>query len=297
MRTCIEGFIVHLAAERGLSVNYQLAVRRSLEAFAGWLAETHKLDSPRKVTLEHLTAYLMKRKNDGLASGSIRLQAIALKIFCRWMTTRKFIPKDPADPLRAPRPETTLPETLSQLEVESLLASIDPAPGAPPLDFRDLAILELLYASGLRVSELADATLDQLSADEGFLRVTGKGGKTRVVPVGRRALKTLDDWLTHGRPKLVNFRTGSHIFISARGRRLSTQRLWQIVKNRAAAVDLDVYPHLLRHSFATHLLEGGADLRVIQEMLGHADISTTQIYTSVDARRMKEVHQKFHPRA
>jgi integrase/recombinase XerD len=158
-------------------------------------------------------------------------------------------------------------------------------------------VLELLYASGLRISELANATMDQLSMEEGFIRVTGKGNKTRLVPVGRRARAAVQAWLDKGRPELVTRKTTSHLIIGRHGQALTNQRLWQIVKARAAAVDLVVYPHLLRHSFATHLLSGGADLRVIQEMLGHANISTTQIYTHVDQRRLKEVHAKFHPRA
>lgn len=294
MTQAVERFIIFLATERGLSVNYQLSNRQTLEALASWLLEKDGIAKPDAVRLEHLTAWLSRRKSDGLSNASLRLGIIATKLFFRWLTVRKFIPTDPADSLIAPRLDATLPDTLAEQDVEHLLASIEPKTA---LDRRDLAILELLYASGLRVSELADATLDQLSFEEGFIRVTGKGGKTRLVPVGRTALAVLKDWLDHGRPELVTKKTGSHIIISVRGGRLTTQRIWQIVKARAEAVDLEVHPHLLRHSFATHLLSGGADLRVIQEMLGHANISTTQIYTHVDQRRLKEVHTKFHPRA
>jgi integrase/recombinase XerD len=294
MTQAVERFILHLAVERGLSVNYQLSNRQTLEALASWLKEKHGVESPAAVTLDHLTEYLFLRKTGGLSNASVRLQVIAVKILFRWLAIRKFIPKDVAEGLQAPRLDASLPETLTETEVEHLLASIEPQ---GPMDYRDLAVLEMLYASGLRISELANATLDQLSMDEGFIRVTGKGNKTRLVPVGRRAREAVQAWLDKGRPAMVTRKTGSHLILGIRGQPLTTQRLWQIVKARAAAVDLVVYPHLLRHSFATHLLGGGADLRVIQEMLGHANISTTQIYTHVDQTRLKEVHRKFHPRA
>jgi integrase/recombinase XerD len=288
----IDRFILYLAAERGLSTNYQLSVRQSLELLSGRLQEK-SLEEVSAVELSHLTDFLMERKRNGLTSSTIRLNAIACRIFFRWLCARGFLPRDPADGLMAPRLDASLPHTLTREEVDHLLAGIDPV---TPLDFRDLAILELLYASGLRVSELTHATLDQLSFDEGFIRVTGKGNKTRIVPVGRAAREAITRWLETGRPKLVSKKTGSHIFIGIRGTRLTTTRIEQIVHARAKAVGLDVHPHLLRHSFATHLLSGGADLRVIQEMLGHADIATTQIYTHVDKARLKQVHRSFHPR-
>ena len=288
----IDRFILFLATERGLSANYQVSVRQSLEGFTAWAGRTG-LGELETMKLDDLTNYLLSRKHDGVTSGTIRLNAIALKIFFRWLCGRSILPKDPADGLMAPRLEASLPGTLTEQEVGHLLASIDPVTA---LDLRDLAVLELLYASGLRVSELANATLDQLSLEEGFIRVTGKGNKTRIVPVGRTAREVLTRWLETGRPKLVTRKTGSHVFISIHGTKLTTERYYQIVKTRAKVVDLVVHPHLLRHSFATHLLSGGADLRVIQEMLGHADIATTQIYTHVDKKRLKDTHRKFHPR-
>ena len=288
----IDRFILYLATERGLSVNYQLSVRQSLDLLSGHL-QPKAVENVEAVTLEHLTDFLMERKKNGLTNSTIRLNAIACKIFFRWLSARGFLPRDIADGLMAPRLDANLPHTLTSEEVEHLLASIDPV---TPLDLRDLAMLELLYASGLRVSELANATLDQLSLEEGFIRVTGKGNKTRIVPVGRAAREAIVHWLETGRPQLVTKKTGSHVFISVRGTRLTTTRIEQIVKTRASLVDLNVHPHLLRHSFATHLLSGGADLRVIQEMLGHADIATTQIYTHVDKARLKQVHRNFHPR-
>lgn len=294
MQADIERFIVHLAAERGLSVNYQLSVRRSLESFAAWIGARHRVGDPAQVRLEHLSGWLQDRKRDGLANGSIRIAGIALKLFFRWLHGRGRVETDPGDALSVPGLDRALPHTLPVPAVSAILDSIEPS---TVLDIRDLAILELLYASGLRISELADATLDQLALDEGFIRVTGKGGKTRVIPVGSRAREALTRWLESGRPKLVNRTTKSHVFLSVRGGRLTTQRLWQIVRQRAAAAGLEAHPHMLRHSFATHLLGGGADLRVIQEMLGHADIATTQIYTHVDRTRLRQVHRNFHPRA
>ena len=288
----IDRFILFLATERGLSVNYQISTRQSLEGFTEWGAK-RGVSEVEGIQLQQLTDYLLSRRTDGVTNTTIRLNAIALKIFFRFLAARKFLPVDIADGLMAPRLDASLPSTLSEEEVGHLLASIDPV---TPLDFRDLAVMELLYASGLRVSELTNATLDQLSLEDGFIRVTGKGNKTRIVPVGRTAREAIARWLETGRPQLVTPKTGSHVFISVRGTRLTTTRIEQIVKARAKAVDLDVHPHLLRHSFATHLLSGGADLRVIQEMLGHADIATTQIYTHVDKARLKQVHRSFHPR-
>lgn len=293
----IDGFILHLATERGLSVNYQLLVRRMLETFASWFKQTHGSDSAAAVRTDRLTDYLLRRKQDGISASSARIELIALKIFFRWLAARKHIPEDPADAILPPRTEKHLPDTLNETEVRQLIESVN---GTEPLDRRDRAILELFYASGVRLSELTDAKLENLSLEEGWIRVTGKGSKTRVIPVGGAAREAISAWIDHGRPALVKKKTQSHIFISKLGTRLTTARIQQIVKERAALGGLDparVHPHLLRHSFATHLLNHGADLRVIQEMLGHADIATTQIYTHVDQARLKETHRKFHPRA
>jgi integrase/recombinase XerD len=298
MRADLEDFILHLATERGLSDNYQLSTRLSLEGFIVWLE--HQRDGAEvkaaAVTLDDLSAYLAHKKRLGLSAATIKLIVVALKIFFRWLHGRGRIPHDPAEVLSLPRLERFLPETLNELQVSRLLEGI--APDAPR-GLRDRAILELLYASGLRVSELVSARLEFLDLESRIIRVTGKGSKTRLVPVGKKACAALQAYLQRERPALVGRKTGSEIFLSRRGTKLTTVRVWQIVKDcaRFAGLDLNVYPHLLRHSFATHLLGGGADLRVIQEMLGHADIATTQIYTHVDPVRLKKVHQTFHPRA
>lgn len=289
----IESFIRFIATERGLSEAYQLSIRQSLAALQGW-TERRK-SNLKDLGTEELAAFLSQRKKDSLGAASLRITIVHLKVFFRWLAQRGKLEMDPAEPLLAPRGDQTLPETLHASEVQRLLASI---PVDQPLGRRDLAILELFYSSGLRLSELCKARLEMLDSDEGFIRITGKGGKTRIVRVGSKARDAVADYLANERPSLVTKKTSSHLFISVRGGALSPDRVRQIVKERAAmaGIEQNIYPHLLRHSFATHLLEGGADLRVIQELLGHADISTTQIYTHVDRQRLKAVHKQFHPR-
>ena len=296
MEEAIDSFIRFLAVERGLSENYQLSTQRSLAEFARWGTEKKKIDDPRKVTLALLSEYLADRKRAGLSASSIKLTVVALKIFFRFLTAKGMIKSDPSEALTLPRIERYLPETLNEMQVEQLIETIDTK---NELGLRDRAMIELLYASGLRISELANARLENFVTEEGVLRVTGKGNKTRIVPVGRKACAALAAYLSSERPKLVKRRSGSEIFLSTRGTKLTTARIWQIVKKHArhAGLERNIYPHLLRHSFATHLLSNGADLRIIQEMLGHADISTTQVYTHVDQQRLKAVHRQFHPRA
>ena len=312
----IESFIRYLAVERGLSDNYQLSTQRSLSDFASWCARARKVNPPsrgygaagppssrrsgttawRMVTLPMISEYLAEKKKAGLSAASIKLIVVALKIFFRFLAGKGEIERDPTEALSLPRIERYLPETLNEMQVEQLLNGIDTT---VPLGLRDRAMVELLYASGLRISELANARLENFYPEEGTIRVIGKGNKTRIVPVGRKACEALACYLSTERPKLIKRRSGSEIFLSERGTKLTTARIWQIVKEKArhAGLEKNVYPHLLRHSFATHLLSNGADLRIIQEMLGHADISTTQVYTHVDQQRLKAVHRQFHPRA
>jgi len=293
----IERFIRYLAVEKGLSDNYQLSVHRALEHLAEWLEKERKITEVGQVTLDHLTAYLAHRRlDDRLASSSLRVNLIAIKIFFRHLAGKGKVSEDVAEGIDSPKVEKYLPEALNEPSVKKLLEAV--REDTRPLARRDTAILELLYSSGLRVSELVNARLENLYLDDGAIRVTGKGNKTRVVPVGSAALEVLNNYLEGERPSLVSRQTGSEIFLSKWGKKLTTTRIWQIVKQRAklAGIEQNVYPHLLRHSFATHLLGNGADLRVIQELLGHADISTTQIYTHVDQKQLRDVHRKFHPR-
>lgn len=293
MEQQLESFIMYLAVERGLSVAYQTSVRQSLEGLNDW---SKKRGLPLSdLGTEELAEFVSDRKGDGLASSSLRILVVHLKIFFRYLASRSLLSHDPAEPLLAPKAESHLPDTLTMEVLTQLIESIDTS---KRLGKRDKALLELFYASGLRLSEICQLRLENYDVDEGFVRVTGKGNKTRVVPVGLAAQKAITLYLSAERKDLVSSKTSSHVFLSVRGGPLSTERVRSIVKQRAspAGIKTTMYPHLLRHSFATHLLENGADLRVIQEMLGHADISTTQIYTHVDQKRLKGVHQKFHPR-
>jgi integrase/recombinase XerD len=275
----IDQFILYLATERGLSDNYQLSTRGSLELFVKWAVDEKRAAAWADVTPEMIGDFLGWRKKGGAAAATIKLHAVALRIL-----------------FRLPKIERYLPETLAEPEIGQLLAA---AGGKTPLEIRDRAIVELLYASGLRVSELCGARLENLDLEQGFIRVTGKGNKQRLVPVGSGARKALGRYLQSGRPELVGKKTGGEVFLSVRGRKLTNQRVWQLLGELAkrAGIAKKVHPHMLRHSFATHLLQGGADLRVIQEMLGHADISTTQVYTHVDTRGLHKAHRQFHPRA
>ena len=294
MQESIDSFLLYLATERGLSTNYQLSTRSSLERFASWLNSKGD-SSPASVTQPILSEFLISEKKRSLSATSIKLEAVALRIFFRFLTARGRIPADPAEKLPLPRLPHTLPQPLSQSEVAKLVAA--PA-GDTPLEIRDRALLELLYASGLRIAEACGVRLEHLDEEGGVLRVTGKGSKTRLVPVGRAALDALGIYLTQGRPKLLSSSSGAEIFLSVRGHPLTPARIWHLVRHYAkqAGIEEAVHPHQLRHSFATHLLAGGADLRIIQEMLGHASIATTQIYTQVDRSQLKSIHQKFHPR-
>ena len=291
----IDRFILYLATERGLSENYQISTRRLLEEFADWANKRKQLFSPYQIALADLTEYLGSEKERGLAPASMKLIVVALKIFFRFLKMRSLTEHDPAELLALPRLTRFLPETLNQVQVNRLL---EVNLQGRPFPFRDRAILELFYASGLRVSELTGARLENLNLQERIIRVIGKGSKTRLVPIGRIACDAIGQYLTQERVHLVGRRTGNEVFLSRYGKKLTSQRIWQILKEIAATTgfDTNVYPHLLRHSFATHLLANGADLRIIQELLGHADISTTQIYTHVDQQRLKLIHKQFHPR-
>lgn len=294
MTSQIDQFLLYIATERGLSAAYQLSVRQTLDSLEVWL-EANGITAWDDIGTDELSRFLSEQKDRGMSASSLRISMVHLKIFFRRLAGKNIITADPAEPLLPPRAEMHLPETLNEQHVRSMLGSVD---RDKPLGRRDLAILELFYASGLRLSELCGARLENLDLDEGFIRVTGKGGKTRIVPVGGKAREAMADYLKNERPGMVRKQTSSWVFISIRGGKISPERVREIVKQRAKAAGLEqnVYPHLLRHSFATHLLQNGADLRVIQDMLGHADIATTQIYTHVDQKGLKAVHRKFHPR-
>lgn len=296
MPELIDRFLLFLAAERGLSANYRLSVQQTLARFADWCAEQGF--SARDVSEAQLAAYHRWLLTEcRLAPSSCRIAMVHLRQFFRFLSREKELPVNPAALLECGKAFTHLPETLRADEVNTLLQSIDPAD--IPFGARDRAILEMIYSSGLRVSELISLRAEQVDWEENFLRITGKGNKTRYVPLGGVAAKALGCYLKLARPKLLrNGRKADTLFLSNRGEKLTRDRIRQIIKERAKAAGLpeNVYPHILRHSFATHLLENGADLRVIQDMLGHASLSTTQIYTHVDQKRLVALHQNFHPR-
>jgi len=290
----IEAFLSFIGLERGLAANTSLGYRRDLDQAATFLSR-HGAKDWRSVTGEHAAAWIHSLSSSRYSVASLARKLSALRTFARFLVRENIREDDFTALLNGPKPARKMPGTLTEAEVGRLMTA---ATGGDPRALRDRALLELFYSSGLRASELAGLCLQQIDLQQGFLRVFGKGSKERVVPVGGKACDALATYLASGRPHLVRPHTGSEFFLNHRGRALSRVALWMIVKAHAkrAGITKNVKPHALRHSFATHLLTGGADLRAIQEMLGHASISTTQIYTAVEPKRLLDHHAKFHPR-
>ncbi len=306
MQTLVEDFLQFLRHERGQSDNTAKTYAALLGKFMTW-AETQKLTDWKQVELKHLMAFLQhererpladepKESTKRLSSESVYLEIAALRAFYKFAENEKILPLNVAENLSLPRRWKRLPKALSNEEITRLLKPEEPA---TPENLCDQAILELAYASGLRLSELKNLRLEQLHLDAAFINVIGKGNKERVVPVGRKAVEAMNRFIDTGRPKLVTPKSPANVFLTQRGTPFASVTLWLHIKNRVrrAGVERNITPHMLRHSFATHLLEHGADLRVIQELLGHANIATTEIYTHVAGSRLREVHRKFHPRA
>jgi integrase/recombinase XerD len=305
VRTLVEDFLQHLRHERGQAEHTQRTYAALLNKFVAW-AEKHGLEDWQSVDLRHLMDFLQherernvdtqpKNSSRRLSSESLYLEIAALRAFFRFAENEKLLASNPAENLSLPRRWKRLPKALSSSEIQKLLSPERPQ---TPASLCDQAALELAYASGLRLAELRDLRLEQLRLEAGFINVIGKGNKERVVPVGRKAVAALQQYLDAGRPKLVTPRSPANVFLTKRGTPFAPVTLWLRIKRRVrrAGLSRNVTPHMLRHSFATHLLERGADLRVIQELLGHASISTTEVYTDVAGKRLREVHQKFHPR-
>jgi integrase/recombinase XerD len=292
--TDIDAFAAFIDLERGLSPHTRENYQRDLDQGARFFAGIGATDW-RGVTGAQAARWIESLGENRFAAASLARKLTALRTFSRFLVRERLRSEDFTELLVGPKLDRRLPATLSLREVASLLAA--PTGGSPGA-LRDRALLELFYSSGLRVSELAGLAIQQVDLERGFVRVFGKGSKERVVPVGRRACEAVAAYLASGRPHFVKPRTGSQLFLNNRGSGLSRVMLWMLVRKHArrAGIRQSVKPHLLRHSFATHLLNGGADLRAIQEMLGHASISTTQIYTAVESRRLLEQHAKFHPR-
>ena len=291
----LDPFISYATLERGFAENTVSAYTHDIREFLIFLAELG-ITEMATVTRDQILGFLEESQRAGLVATTLARHLVAIKVFFRFLTQERQIPSDITDVLEGPRLWRLLPDFLSQEEVTRLL---DAYGVADPLDRRNRTILELLYASGLRVSELAAMRVNWINFDQGVLRVTGKGNKTRIVPMGIPAQQALAGYLRDVRPKLDKDGNAVHVFLSNKGKPLDRERIWRIVRDAAVLVGIPktVYPHMLRHSFASHLLAGGADLRVIQELLGHADISTTQIYTHIEKSRLAEVHRRFHPRA
>lgn len=306
MQTLVEDFLQYLRHERGQAEHTQRTYAALLNKFVAWAA-TQNLSDWKQVELKHLMAFLQHERERALenepkdsprrlSSESVYLEIAALRAFYRFAENEKLLPVNVAENLSLPRRWKRLPKALTDAEVKKLL---EPEQPETPQTLCDQAILELAYASGLRLAELKNLRLEQLHLDAGFINVIGKGNKERVVPVGRKAAEALNRFIEAGRPKLVTSRSPASVFLTKRGTPFASVTLWLRIKKRArrAGVSRNVTPHMLRHSFATHLLEHGADLRVIQELLGHANISTTEIYTHVTGNRLRDIHRKFHPRA
>ena len=290
----IRSYLNTLVLERGLSKNTESSYRGDLVQAALFLKK-HGAVSWAKVSAKHLTAWLHGLSDRGLTASSQARKLTAVRMLCRHLLREHVRGDDPTALLTGPKIRRKLPQTLSAGDMEKLLAAPS---GGDAYALRDRAMLELFYSSGLRISELCGLSLQQVDLEHGFVRVFGKGNKERVVPLGGQAREAIVTYLDSARSRLVKPRTGSELFISERGSAISRKTLWVIVRKYAlrAGITQVVKPHLLRHSFATHLLGGGADLRAIQEMLGHASIGTTQIYTAVESSRLLDQHKKHHPR-
>lgn len=289
----IDDFIAFLNLERGLSIHTQSGYQNDLDQCAVFLSKHDEKDW-RTVNAAVVTSWIHSLPATYSATSMAR-KLTALRVFARFLVREQRRVDDFTTLLSAPKLSRRIPGTLTADEAERLMAA---PTGGTPIALRDKAILELFYSSGLRVSELSGLLLQQIDLEHGFLRVFGKGSKERVVPIGGRANEALRSYLTAARGHFVKLRTGSELFLSERGTAISRKMVWVLVKTYAkrAGITKTVKPHLLRHSFATHLLSGGADLRAIQEMLGHANIATTQIYTSVEEQRLIAQHTQFHPR-
>ncbi len=290
----LDYFFNYLTVEKGLSANTLNAYGRDLGGYADFLHKKN-ISEPAAIEQKDVLGYLVALKKGGLSPRSRARVLSALRSFHRFLLRENHVSHDPTALIESPRILSPLPHLLSEAEVERLLA----APvGDSPSALRDRAMLEVLYATGMRVSELVGLRLGDLKLDIGCLNAFGKGSKQRLIPLGEVAIEILREYLQNGRPQLLKDSSAEEVFLNTRGKGLSRQGFWKILRQHAlqAKIQQKVYPHMLRHSFATHLLEHGADLRSVQTMLGHADISTTQIYTHVLQERLQQLHQKYHPR-
>lgn len=293
MKEIFKKFLDYLFVERCLAQNSIDAYSRDLKKFILFL-EQKGITSFNELSRKDIIDYLIFLKKASLAVSSVARNLVAIKVFFTFLTLEKYVDENIAEVLDSPKAWNLLPEILSPQEVEKLLNSISLETG---YEIRDKAALELMYATGLRVSELVNLKICNLKLSAGFVRCLGKGGKERIVPVGKKAIEALEQYLNLIRPMMNKHRV-EEVFLTRRGKRFTRQGFWKKVKFyvKEAQIHKNITPHTLRHSFATHLLANGADLRIVQELLGHTNIATTQIYTHVDKNRLKGIHKKFHPR-
>ena len=293
----IRQFKGYIAIERGLSSNTSDAYESDLEDFAEFLC-ANGIISYKEIEREDVEDYLFRCKELDMKAATMARRLVCLKVFFGYLFQDKIIPVNILEVMDAPKIWRTLPDSLTEEEIERMLA-IYPVNTQDELSIRNRAILEVMYACGLRVSEAVNLTVASINREDSVVRVRGKGSKERIVPIGHHAKLAVERYLTKVRPLHKKSAETPELFLSYRGKPLDRERIWGIVKKTAklAGIEKDIHPHTFRHSFATHLLSNGADLRMIQEMLGHADISTTQVYTHVDSRKLRSIHKKFHPRA
>lgn len=294
MNQLIEEFLSYISVERGMANNTISSYKRDLSRFADYL-KSKKIDSIDKVSRQMINSFMMAERERGLASNSVSRELACIKSFFKFLLKENIIKDDVANIIESPKLWKKLPFTLNVGEVEALLN----APNVrDPMEMRDKACLELMYATGMRVSELVNLKMDDINMGVGFAKCFGKGSKERIVPFGKKARESIQRYLEKSRPGLLKKNISNFLFLTRLSKPMSRQSFWKIIKRyvKIARIKKNVTPHSLRHSFATHILERGADLRIVQEMLGHADISTTQIYTHVSKDRLKSIHQKFHPR-
>ncbi len=294
MKEYIDEFINYLSVERGLSKNTILAYRRDLRKYMEFL-DAQGVKGMGQLKRDHITEYMFSRKKSGISANSICRNLSAIKMFHKFLVRERLAKEDPTTLVETPKLWKKVPDVLSIAEIEAIIKATT---GRGWQAIRDKAILELFYASGMRVSELVDLKLENVNLELGYVRCIGKGRKERIIPIGKRACEAVKKYNESARKKLIKDNFNLSLFVSRLGKKISRQSLWKLIKRyaRLAHISKVIKPHTLRHSFATHLLEHGADLRSVQEMLGHSDISTTQIYTHVDRERLKSVHKQFHPR-
>ncbi|AIE60617.1 site-specific tyrosine recombinase XerD [Bacillus methanolicus] len=297
MENRLKDFLHFLIVEKGLAKNTIVSYERDLKSYLKYLKNIETVTDLNHVQRTHIVHFLKFLKDQGKSSKTLARHVASVRAFHQFLLREKAADHDPTVHIESPQLERKLPKVLSLEEVETLL-------NAPRLDnhfgLRDKAMLELLYATGIRVSELIGLNVGDVHLSMGFVRCIGKGNKERIIPLGRTAAKAIDSYLNNGRKKFMSKKSSEEaLFLNHHGKRLTRQGFWKILKRltKEAGIEKELTPHTLRHSFATHLLENGADLRAVQEMLGHADISTTQIYTHVTKTRLKDVYSQFHPRA